>query len=79
VNDMYTLLFLLFFSFNFANGDGGSGIDPEGGRLRGSGVCIDPDGGRCARSLGDDGSGLDPHGGRVTGQGDGGPHMDPNG
>jgi hypothetical protein len=62
---MYTLLFLLFFSFTFANGD--------------SGGCIDPEGRPCLRSLGDEGSGLDPHGGRVTGQGDGGPIMDPNG
>ena len=61
-------------------GDGGGGMDPNGGRLTtggDAGTCIDPNGGRCVRALADEGNGLDPHGGRVTGQADRGPGMDP--
>jgi hypothetical protein len=60
---MYTLFFLLFFSFASAFSDAGPGIDPEGGRR--------------LRAVGDEGSGSDPHGGRVTAQYTG--CVDPNG
>ena len=74
------IVFLLLFSLFLASGDQGSGIDPDGVRLRrfsDVGSCIDPMGRPCLQTLGDEGNGFDPHGGRVTGQADRGPGMDP--